>query len=207
VKISSIEGGIVALYFSASWCPPCRRFTPKLIEAYKELASHGKSFEVVFLSGDQDEEAFNAYFAKMPWLAVPFSDSEGRKGLDERFEVQGIPHLVILDAKTGEVLTDDGVEFVSEYGIEAYPFTPDKISELKEQEKAAKDNQTIHSVLGTPDRDYVISNKGDKVTDRPQFFIVCSRFTDPDILICYVDFLVPRYLSLILRGSMLVCAL
>ncbi|KAM0853089.1 hypothetical protein ACQ4PT_051328 [Festuca glaucescens] len=163
VKISSIEGGIVALYFSASWCPPCRRFTPKLIEAYKELASHGKSFEVVFVSGDQDEEAFNAYFAKMPWLAVPFSDSEGRKGLDGRFEVRGIPHLVILDATTGEVLTGDGVEFVSEYGIEAYPFTPERISELKEQEKAAKDNQTIHSVLGTPERNYVISNKGDKV--------------------------------------------
>jgi nucleoredoxin len=176
VKISSIEGGIVALYFSASWCPPCRRFTPKLIEAYKELASHGKSFEVVFVSGDQDEEAFNAYFAKMPWLAVPFSDSEGRKGLDGRFEVRGIPHLVILDAKTGEVLTGDGVEFVSEYGIEAYPFTPERISELKEQEKAAKDNQTIHSVLGTPERDYVISNKGDKVTDRQKIFIVHSRF-------------------------------
>jgi len=160
----------VAIYFSASWCPPCQRFTPKLIEAYKELTSHGKSFEVIFVSGDQDEEAFNAYFAKMPWLAVPFSDSEGRKSLDERFEVNGIPHLVFLDAKTGEVLTDEGVEFVSEYGIEAYPFTTERINELKEQEKAAKDNQTIHSVLGTPNRDYVISSTGEKVTDQPQFF-------------------------------------
>ena len=129
---------------------------------------------MVFVSGDQDEEAFNAYFAKMPWLAVPFSDSEGRKGLDEQFEVRGIPHLVILDAKTGEVLTGDGVEIVSEYGIGAYPFTPERISELKKQEKAAKDNQTIHTVLGTPDRDYLISNKGNKVIDRRQFFIVYS---------------------------------
>ncbi|VAH36746.1 unnamed protein product [Triticum turgidum subsp. durum] len=131
VKISSIEGDTVAIYFSASWCPPCQRFTPKLIEAYKELTSNGKSFEVIFVSGDQDEEAFNAYFAKMPWLAVPFSDSEGRKSLDERFDVNGIPHLVFLDAKTGEVLTDEGVEFVSEYGIEAYPFTTERINELK----------------------------------------------------------------------------
>lgn len=153
----------MALYFSASWCPPCRRFTPKLIEAYKELASQGKSFEVVFVSGDQDDEACNAYFAKMPWLAVPFSDSDGRKALDDRFKVTGIPHLIILNAKTGEVYSEDGVEYVSEYGVEAYPFTPERINELKEQEKAAKDNQTIHSVLGTPDRDYLISNKGDKV--------------------------------------------
>ncbi|XP_066378874.1 probable nucleoredoxin 1-1 [Miscanthus floridulus] len=163
VKISSIEASPVAIYFSASWCPPCRRFTPKLIEVYKELASQGKSFEVVFASADQNEEAFNEYFAKMPWLAVPFSDTEGRAALDGRFKVSGIPHLVILDAKTGEVYTEDGVEFVSEYGVEAYPFTPDRINELKEQEKAEKENQTIQSVLGTPTRDYLISNKGDKV--------------------------------------------
>jgi len=169
VKISSIEASPVAIYFSASWCPPCRRFTPKLIEVYKELASQGKSFEVVFASADQNEEAFNEYFAKMPWLAVPFSDTEGRAALDGRFKVSGIPHLVILDAKTGEVYTEDGVEFVSEYGVEAYPFTPDRINELKEQEKAEKDNQTIQSVLGTTTRDYLISNKGDKVTARCNF--------------------------------------
>ncbi|KAF8698720.1 hypothetical protein HU200_034972 [Digitaria exilis] len=163
VKISSIEANTVALYFSASWCPPCRRFTPKLIETYKELSSQGKSFEVVFLSADNDEEAFNAYFAKMPWLAVPFSDSDSREAIDGRFKVSGIPHLVILDAKTGEVYTEDGVEFVSVYGVEAYPFTPERINELKEQEKAAKDSQTIQSVLSTSTRDYLISNKGDKV--------------------------------------------
>lgn len=163
VKISSVEASPVAIYFSASWCPPCRRFTPKLIEVYEKLASQGKSFEVVFASADRNEEAFNEYFAKMPWLAVPFSDSEGREALDGRFKVSGIPHLVILDAKTGEVYTEDGVEFVSEYGVEAYPFTPDRINELKEQEKAEKENQTIQSVLGTSTRDYLISNKGDKV--------------------------------------------
>ncbi|EEE62084.1 hypothetical protein OsJ_16868 [Oryza sativa Japonica Group] len=73
-----------------------RRFTPKLIEAYNELVSQGKSFEVVFVSGDSDQDAFNAYFAKMPWLAVPFSDSEALAKLNERYKVMGIPHLVIL---------------------------------------------------------------------------------------------------------------
>ncbi|XP_052146508.1 probable nucleoredoxin 1-1 isoform X2 [Oryza glaberrima] len=163
VKISSIEASTVALYFSASWCPPCRRFTPKLIEAYNELVSQGKNFEVVFVSGDKDQEAFDAYFAKMPWLALPFSDSECRAKLNKRFKVRGIPHLVILNATSGEVYTEDGVELVTVHGTEAYPFTTERINELKEQEKAAKDNQTVQSVLGTPTRDYLLSNKGDKV--------------------------------------------
>uniref|UniRef100_A0A0D9VV44 protein-disulfide reductase n=1 Tax=Leersia perrieri TaxID=77586 RepID=A0A0D9VV44_9ORYZ len=163
VKISSIEAGTIAIYFSASWCPPCRQFTPKLIEAYNELVSQGKSFEVVFVSSDKDIESFNAYFAKMPWLAVPFLDSERIANLKKRFKVRGIPHLVILNAKSVEVYTEDGTELVSEYGTAAFPFTPEKINELKELEKAARDNQTIHSLLGTPTRDYLISNKGDKV--------------------------------------------
>ncbi|KAJ1296767.1 hypothetical protein BS78_01G327400 [Paspalum vaginatum] len=163
VKISSIEASTVALYFSASWCPPCRRFTPKLVETYKELGLQDKSLlEVVFVSRDKDEESFNAYFAKMPWLAVPFSDSECIKRLVSRFKVNGIPNVVILDAETGEICTKEGVQLISEYGIGASPFTPERINELKEQERAAKDNQTIHSILGTPTRDYLISSKGDK---------------------------------------------
>ncbi|KAL5680542.1 hypothetical protein ACJX0J_006927, partial [Zea mays] len=163
VKISSIEASPVAIYFSNSWFPPSRWFTPKLIQVYKQLASEGKSFEVIFAWGDLKEKTFNEYFAKMPWLALPFSDIERREALDIRFKVTDTPHLVILDAKTGEVYTKDGVRIVSEYGVDAYPFTPDRINELKELEKEEKENQTIQIVLGTSTRDYLISNKGDKV--------------------------------------------
>ena len=31
----------VGIYFSAHWCPPCRSFTPKLIESYND-ALQGK---------------------------------------------------------------------------------------------------------------------------------------------------------------------
>ncbi|CAN6312410.1 unnamed protein product [Urochloa humidicola] len=163
VKISSIEASTVALYFSASWCPPCRKFTPKLVQIYEEQATQDKSLEVVFISRDRDEESFDAYFAKMPWLAVPFPDSQCLQRLMNRYKVNGIPNLIILGGETGEIYTKEGVELISEYGIGASPFTLERINELKEQEKAAKDNQTIHSVLGTPTRDYLISSTGGKV--------------------------------------------
>ncbi|WMV28729.1 hypothetical protein MTR67_022114 [Solanum verrucosum] len=96
VTLSSITGKLVGLYFSGSWCGPCRQFTPKLVEAYESLYPKG-DFEIVFISSDKYDESFNEYFVNMPWLAVPFSDAEARKNLKQLFKVRAIPHLVILD--------------------------------------------------------------------------------------------------------------
>lgn len=160
VKLDSLKGKI-GLYFSASWCGPCQRFTPILAEVYNELSRQG-DFEVIFVSGDEDDEAFKGYFSKMPWLAVPFSDSETRDKLDELFKVMGIPHLVILD-ENGKVLSDGGVEIIREYGVEGYPFTVERIKEMKEQEERAKREQSLRSVLTSHSRDFVISSDGRKV--------------------------------------------
>ena len=31
------DNKIICLYFSASWCAPCKKFTPLLIDFYKEI--------------------------------------------------------------------------------------------------------------------------------------------------------------------------
>ncbi|KAJ0983793.1 hypothetical protein J5N97_002149 [Dioscorea zingiberensis] len=162
VKISDLKGKTVALYFSASWCGPCRRFTPKLVEVYGELASKGEQFEVVFVSGDEDEESFNGYFAKMPWLAVPFADAKTRDSLNDLFKVRGIPHMVVLN-ESGVVTNENGVTALREYGTEAYPFSEEKIKQFQEAEAAAKEAQTLGSVLVSGSRDYLVSNDGTKV--------------------------------------------
>jgi len=45
----ALKGKYVGVYYSASWCPPCQRFTPKLVEAYSSNLK-GKNFENVFVS-------------------------------------------------------------------------------------------------------------------------------------------------------------
>ncbi|XVF84990.1 hypothetical protein PTKIN_Ptkin17bG0083100 [Pterospermum kingtungense] len=161
VKIDSLKGKKLGLYFSASWCGPCRRFTPKLEEVYSQLSPKG-DFEIIFVSGDEDEESFNGYFSKMPWLAIPFSDSETRSRLDDLFKVMGIPHLVLLD-ENGKVLTDDGVAIIREYEEEGYPFTPGRIQELKDLEEKARREQSIKTVLVSRSRDFVVTSDGNKV--------------------------------------------
>ncbi|XP_065873638.1 probable nucleoredoxin 1 [Euphorbia lathyris] len=164
VKVCNLVGKIVGLYFSASWCRPCRNFTPSLIEVYEQLSSKGDDFqlELVFISSDRDEESFNSYFSKMPWLAIPFSDDENRKRLKELFKVRGIPNLVFLDAN-GEVCCDQGVKIIRDYGIEGYPFSQEKVEYFKKEEENAKKNQALSSILVSGSRDYLISKDGNKV--------------------------------------------
>ena len=84
VNVDSLlpSGGVLGLYFSAHWCPPCRAFTPELAEWYNNIkrGTNGSKFEIVFVSCDSDEESFSEYFAEMPWHALSFSDREREVG-------------------------------------------------------------------------------------------------------------------------------
>ena len=40
-------------------CPPCRQFTPRLVETYATLKAAGHDVEVVFVSMDRDQAAFD----------------------------------------------------------------------------------------------------------------------------------------------------
>jgi nucleoredoxin len=77
---------LVALYFSAHWCGPCRRFTPMLCEMYLHLkatfAVHG--LELIFVTSDHDNVSFKKYFSTMPWLAMPFEEASRRRSLSQR---------------------------------------------------------------------------------------------------------------------------
>ncbi|XLU23017.1 hypothetical protein S245_059083, partial [Arachis hypogaea] len=97
----------------------------------------------------------------MPWLAIPFSNSETISSLKKLFQVRGIPSLVLLD-EAGKLVTKSRVMLMNEHGAEAYPFTSQRIHELKDQEQEARRNQTLTSILVSRSRDFVISSDGKK---------------------------------------------
>ncbi|KAK8313601.1 hypothetical protein V6Z12_D01G118200 [Gossypium hirsutum] len=154
VKISDLEGKAIGLYFSANWYPPCRNFNEVLIGVYEQLKSNGSNFEIVFVSSDEDLSAFNSYRESMPWLSIPFSDLETKKALNRKFEVEGIPYLIILQPD-GSTL-HDGVELIYRYGIEAFPFTEEKLEELRREERIKHESQTLTNLLTNPGRDYLL---------------------------------------------------
>ena len=78
-----------------------------MIEAYKEINANGPKFEVVFVSIDGNKQAFEKNFAEMPWLAVPYEAEDFRDRLKQRFGINAIPTIVILD-QNGTMITDEG---------------------------------------------------------------------------------------------------
>ena len=98
--LKALEGKkFIGLYFSAHWCGPCRMFTPELVKFYSHCQSKG--FEVIFVSSDKSADEMANYMKEtgMKWLAIPFEDAETRNGIKTLFGVNGIPHLIILDAQ------------------------------------------------------------------------------------------------------------
>lgn len=88
---------LIALYFSASWSPPCKQLTPILQEGYEAIrAAHGKlSFEVILVPRDRVEQDWNKYFNKMPWVSIPFGHKSILE-LKEQLEVREVPRLIVV---------------------------------------------------------------------------------------------------------------
>jgi nucleoredoxin len=134
----------VLLYFSAHWCPPCRRFTPVLAELYSKLKSDGKNFELVFCSLDNDEEEYKEYTATMPWLCMPF-DAPESKVLARKYKADGIPHLVILNGD-GEVITMEGTgEVMDDSEGKNFPWKPKSFRELWTAENVLVNKEPVTS--------------------------------------------------------------
>lgn len=120
VAVAGLTHKRLGLYFSAHWCPPCRQFTPVLVDTYNKMKAENKDFEIIFVSRDHDKQSMLGYMdeAQMPWLAVPFNGSR-RDKLSETFGVSGIPKLVIIDGE-GKIVSTDARGEVTSLGVKAY---------------------------------------------------------------------------------------
>jgi thiol-disulfide isomerase/thioredoxin len=87
----------VLLYFTAKWCGPCRRFTPKLVDFYDKNAS-SRDFMIVMVSSDRAKDQMAKYLKdyKIAFPAVPF-ERRDTSGLKKKFGDRGIPNLVWID--------------------------------------------------------------------------------------------------------------
>ncbi|KAJ3020151.1 UNVERIFIED_CONTAM: hypothetical protein HDU68_010325 [Siphonaria sp. JEL0065] len=94
---------VIGLYFSASWCYPCKLFSPMLREFY---TAKGSNLEIVLVSLDQDEQAHIGYYETMPWLSTVYN-LETNRSIAKSLGVQRIPALHFFDTQDGSLITKD----------------------------------------------------------------------------------------------------
>eukprot|EP00529_Nitzschia_sp_RCC80_P042039 CAMPEP_0113484982 /NCGR_PEP_ID=MMETSP0014_2-20120614/24247_1 /TAXON_ID=2857 /ORGANISM="Nitzschia sp." /LENGTH=191 /DNA_ID=CAMNT_0000378611 /DNA_START=32 /DNA_END=607 /DNA_ORIENTATION=- /assembly_acc=CAM_ASM_000159 len=121
VDETTLNGKIVALYFSSSWCPACKTFTPLLSVLHEEAQEDDIPFEVVYVSSDRSPEDCVSYMTKShgDWLKVSWDTRNDLKQtygafagseqslFPETKRRSGIPTLVVIDQDGNEKLLMD----------------------------------------------------------------------------------------------------
>ncbi|KAL1821881.1 hypothetical protein ACET3Z_016750 [Daucus carota] len=184
VKAEELKGKVVILYFvplSGHSIPYNNKdvFSSELKDVYNDLLPLNNNFEVVLVVMDDHcegqipvssttdpQEEFEDLFSSMPWTAVPFSDAGSRKRIEKRLfkrEECAPPVMFVIDS-TGMVLQTCRVwHILQDFGALGFPFSDERINFLLAEDDAAAKNPSLDTLLASPQRSYVISNKGDKV--------------------------------------------
>ena len=96
VDTTALKGKVILVDFWATWCGPCVKEVPHVVEAYKKL--HDKGFEIVGISLDSDKAAL-AKFTKANGMTWPqYFDGLGWKNkIAVKYGINSVPAMWLID--------------------------------------------------------------------------------------------------------------
>lgn len=103
VSLSEFVGeGVLLIDFWASWCGPCRRANPGVVEIYKDFNDRG--FDIVGVSLDRNKEKWMEAIEEdnLTWNHMSDLEYWNSRAAD-LYAVKSIPHTVLLD-KNGIII-------------------------------------------------------------------------------------------------------
>ena len=99
IRLSDFKGRIVLLDFWATWCGPCRREAPDLIELQKKFAHKG--FSVIGIAWDEEGRAVVEPYARR--LGINYPVMVGTPQVSQAYGgIQALP-MVYLIGRDGKV--------------------------------------------------------------------------------------------------------
>lgn len=98
----------------------------------------------------------------MPWLAVPF-DIKLNRSLINRYRVDRIPSFIPLCSEDVLTVDENLIEWIEDYGADAFPFTRKRYQELKDIDKRKCEEVELENLLAREGRNSLISGDNRKV--------------------------------------------
>jgi thiol-disulfide isomerase/thioredoxin len=106
---------ITAVYVGASWCAPCQKVAPRIVEAFQSIYENsrrgqGPAASVIYFGADRDEKSYAEYVKKLSGFCR--SVWPCRQAMEElQVYTQSIPTLIIFD-ENGQLVTTQGIKAV-----------------------------------------------------------------------------------------------
>lgn len=96
VILSEIKSPYVLIVFWASWCPQCEKTLPQLKDIYAQY--HEKGFEIVSISLDNDEEAYQQALRMGAYPWINYSELKGWNcSIAYDYGIRATPTMILLD--------------------------------------------------------------------------------------------------------------
>lgn len=96
ISLKDFRGNYIMIDFWASWCGPCRRANPYVVEIFKEF--NPKGFQILGVSFDKSQQAWieAIHDDHLTWPHV--SDLQGWKNAaGQLYGINSIPHTTLID--------------------------------------------------------------------------------------------------------------
>jgi len=98
-RLSDLKGNYVLLDFWGSWCPPCRRDNPNLVELYSKYNSRG--FEIVSVAIEKNDKTWSKAILKdgltWPYHILKISRLVATDPLALKYRVSDLPSKFLID--------------------------------------------------------------------------------------------------------------
>ena len=97
ISLMSVKGKVTLIDFWASWCGPCRKANPAVLEIYTQF--HAKGFNILGVSLDDKADAWKEAIATDGLVWNHLSDLKGWDSKAAKdYGIQAIPQTILIDA-------------------------------------------------------------------------------------------------------------
>lgn len=97
--LSDLKGKVVVLDFWATWCPPCVKSLPDLLQIKTDFSQNEVS--LITINQGESEETISRFLKKMRFESLSVVLDKNQT-IGRNYHVHGIPHTVVID-KNGVV--------------------------------------------------------------------------------------------------------